>query len=212
MYNYGPCTCIIRAGHLEVVKYLIEEQGCSAAGCIDKNGRIPLHDACGWVLYLLILLEHCRLWLLLICIIFINIAMFSLGPFSIAPMTLNQFIFEVATPMVDVVTTKSCPPAMHAILVLIFLGRSGWQIHVLSSIPNSTPCNQICWSDWFICLSYITMNAQPMIKCLFSPPSIPHYKAWPPTGSEVSHRGTGMFCWMHWQQWANSTSSCLSVS
>ena len=43
-------TCLVflshRWGRLEVVKYLIEAQGCSA-GCTDKKGRTPLHRACG---------------------------------------------------------------------------------------------------------------------------------------------------------------------
>ena len=37
---------IIRCGHLEVVKYLIEVQGCSA-GCTNFLEQTPLHDACG---------------------------------------------------------------------------------------------------------------------------------------------------------------------
>ena len=36
---------IVRWSQLEVVKYLIEAQGCSA-DCTDKHGRTPLHDAC----------------------------------------------------------------------------------------------------------------------------------------------------------------------
>ena len=39
-------THIVRAGHLEVVKYLIEVQGCSAE-CTDVFGRTPLRLACG---------------------------------------------------------------------------------------------------------------------------------------------------------------------
>ena len=38
--NY-PC----RGGELEIVKYLIEVQGCSA-GCTDNRGQTPLHLAC----------------------------------------------------------------------------------------------------------------------------------------------------------------------
>ena len=34
-----------RCGHLEVVKYLIEVQGCST-GCTDGDGKTPLHLAC----------------------------------------------------------------------------------------------------------------------------------------------------------------------
>ena len=37
--------CIVREGRLEVVKYLIEVQGCSA-GCTDNRGQTPLHHAC----------------------------------------------------------------------------------------------------------------------------------------------------------------------
>ena len=40
-----PFSHIARWGHLEVVKYLIEVQGCSA-GCTDNFGRTPLHRAC----------------------------------------------------------------------------------------------------------------------------------------------------------------------
>ena len=36
---------IVRSGELEVVKYLIEAQGCSA-DCTDKVGMTPLHHAC----------------------------------------------------------------------------------------------------------------------------------------------------------------------
>ena len=36
---------IVRSGRLEVVKYLIEAQGCSA-DCTDKDGWTPLHYAC----------------------------------------------------------------------------------------------------------------------------------------------------------------------
>ena len=36
---------IVRADRLEVVKYLIEVQGCSA-GCTDNRGQTPLHHAC----------------------------------------------------------------------------------------------------------------------------------------------------------------------
>ena len=36
---------IVRSGKLEVVKYLIEAQGCSA-DCTDKDGQTPLHHAC----------------------------------------------------------------------------------------------------------------------------------------------------------------------
>ena len=36
---------IVRSGHLEVVKYLIEIQRCSA-GCTDNDGKTPLHHAC----------------------------------------------------------------------------------------------------------------------------------------------------------------------
>ena len=42
--NY-PC----RGGELEIVKYLIEVQGCSA-GCTDNRGQTPLHLACQYVL------------------------------------------------------------------------------------------------------------------------------------------------------------------
>ena len=35
----------IRHGRLETVKYLIEEQGCSAGGT-DWRGSTPLHEAC----------------------------------------------------------------------------------------------------------------------------------------------------------------------
>ena len=37
---------IVRDGRLELVKYLIEVQGCSA-GCTDDFGQTPLHLACG---------------------------------------------------------------------------------------------------------------------------------------------------------------------
>ena len=36
---------IVRWSHLEVVKYLIEVQECSA-GCTDNSGQTPLHLAC----------------------------------------------------------------------------------------------------------------------------------------------------------------------
>jgi ankyrin repeat protein len=36
---------IVRFGHLEVMKYLIEVQGCSI-GYTDSLGRTPLHLAC----------------------------------------------------------------------------------------------------------------------------------------------------------------------
>ena len=42
---YYPFSHIVRYGHLEVMKYLIEVQGCSA-GCTDNGGRTPLHYAC----------------------------------------------------------------------------------------------------------------------------------------------------------------------
>ena len=37
---------IVRSGHLEVVKYLIEVRGCSA-GCTNCWGQTPLYHACG---------------------------------------------------------------------------------------------------------------------------------------------------------------------
>ena len=40
-----PQFCPCRNGKLEIVKYLIEVQGCSA-GCTDNSGRTPLHLAC----------------------------------------------------------------------------------------------------------------------------------------------------------------------
>ena len=40
---------IVRYGHLEVVKYLIEIQGCST-GCTSDTGRTPLHYAC-WCVF-----------------------------------------------------------------------------------------------------------------------------------------------------------------
>ena len=36
---------IVRSSELEVVKYLIEAQGCST-DCTDEDGRTPLHHAC----------------------------------------------------------------------------------------------------------------------------------------------------------------------
>ena len=39
---------IFRFGRLEVVKYLIEVQGCYIE-CTDDNGQTPLHLACLWV-------------------------------------------------------------------------------------------------------------------------------------------------------------------
>ena len=39
-----------------------------------------------------------------------------------------------------------------------------------------------------------------------------HCQIWPTRSSEVSHRGTGVFCWMHRWHWANSASSCMWVS
>ena len=36
---------IARFGELELVKYLIEVQGCST-GCTDYDGQTPLHLAC----------------------------------------------------------------------------------------------------------------------------------------------------------------------
>ena len=36
---------IVRYGKLEVVKYLIEVEGCST-GCTDESGQTPLHRAC----------------------------------------------------------------------------------------------------------------------------------------------------------------------
>ena len=36
---------IVRYGHLELVKYLTEVQGCSTE-CTDRWKRTPLHDAC----------------------------------------------------------------------------------------------------------------------------------------------------------------------
>ena len=39
-----------------------------------------------------------------------------------------------------------------------------------------------------------------------------HHQVRPHRGGEVSHRGTGVFCWMHRLLWAYSASSCMSVS
>ena len=40
-----PFSHIVRSGCLELVKYLIEVQGCSA-GCTEDDGETPLHYAC----------------------------------------------------------------------------------------------------------------------------------------------------------------------
>ena len=46
---------------------------------------------------------------------------------------------------------------------------------------------------------------------LFIPPPTQFQEEQASSG-EVSHRGTGMFCWMHRSRRANSTSLCLWVS
>ena len=45
MHDCVSMVFIVRWGKLEVVKYLIEAQGCSA-NCTDKGGQTPLHRAC----------------------------------------------------------------------------------------------------------------------------------------------------------------------
>ena len=45
VYDCVTMALIVRFGELEVVKYLIEAQGCST-DCTDKYGLTPLHLAC----------------------------------------------------------------------------------------------------------------------------------------------------------------------
>ena len=46
---------------------------------------------------------------------------------------------------------------------------------------------------------------------VFIPPPT-HFQGEQASSGEVSHRDAGMFCWMHWLQGENPTSSCLWVS
>ena len=45
MHYCDSIALIVRWGKLEMVKYLIEAQGCSA-DCTDYDGMTPLHHAC----------------------------------------------------------------------------------------------------------------------------------------------------------------------
>ena len=45
MYGDTPLHVACRKGHVDVVRYLVSEQGCSTA-CQNKNGDTPLHEAC----------------------------------------------------------------------------------------------------------------------------------------------------------------------
>ena len=40
-----PLHMACRNGHVDIVKYLVSEQGCSGA-CQNKNGNTPLHMTC----------------------------------------------------------------------------------------------------------------------------------------------------------------------
>ena len=43
-YGQNALHFTARGGHLDVLRYFIEERGCSAA-CLDQRGRTPLHHA-----------------------------------------------------------------------------------------------------------------------------------------------------------------------